>query len=175
MLPIHILWINLVTDGLPALALSVEKAEGDVMKRQPRHPKESIFAHGLGYHAIWVGILMAIVTLSIQSWSIAASGTHWQTMVFTVLCLTQLGHVLAIRSERQSLFTMGLFSNKLLLGAVVLTFLLQMATIYIPLLNGIFKTEPLTLVELLITILASSIVFFAVEIEKLIFRRSDKR
>ena len=175
LLPIHILWINLVTDGLPALALSVEPAEGDVMNRPPRHPKESVFAHGLGYHAIWVGILMAIVTLSIQSWSLGASGTHWQTMVFTVLCLTQLGHVLAIRSERQSLFRMGLFSNKLLLGAVVLTFFLQMATIYVPPLNTIFKTQPLTAGELLITIAASSIVFFAVELEKLIFRRSGRR
>jgi len=174
LLPIHILWINLVTDGLPALALSVEPAEGDVMNRPPRHPKESVFAHGLGYHAIWVGILMAIVTLSIQSWSLGASGTHWQTMVFTVLCLTQLGHVLAIRSERQSLFRMGLFSNKLLLGAVVLTFFLQMATIYVPPLNTIFKTQPLTAGELLITIAASSIVFFAVELEKLIFRRSGR-
>ncbi len=175
LLPIHILWINLVTDGLPALALSVEPAEGDVMNRPPRHPKESIFAHGLGYHAIWVGILMAIVALSIQAWSLGASGSHWQTMVFTVLCLTQLGHVLAIRSERQSLFRMGLFSNKLLLGAVVLTFFLQMATIYIPLLNTIFKTQPLTAGELLITIGASSIIFFAVELEKLIFRRSGRR
>lgn len=171
LLPIHILWINLVTDGLPALALSVEPREGDVMTRPPRHPKESIFAHGLGFHAIWVGILMAAVTLSMQSWSLAAAGMHWQTMVFTVLCLTQLGHVLAIRSERQSLFTMGLFSNKLLLGAVILTFFLQMATIYIPQLNPIFKTEPLTVRELLIVVLASCIVFVAVEIEKLIVRR----
>ncbi|MBP1746961.1 MAG: calcium-transporting ATPase, partial [Deltaproteobacteria bacterium] len=132
LLPIHILWINLVTDGLPALALSVEPAEGDVMKRPPRHPKESIFAHGLGLHAIWVGILMGVIVLSIQAWSLSSAGAHWQTMVFTVLCLTQLGHVLAIRSERQSLFTMGLFSNKPLLGAVALTFLLQMAVIYIP-------------------------------------------
>ena len=175
LLPIHILWINLVTDGLPALALSVERAEGDMMNRPPRHPKESVFAHGLGYHTIWVGILMAVVTLSIQSWSITTSGSHWQTMVFTVLCLTQLGHVLAIRSERQSLFTLGLFSNKPLLGAVVLTFLLQIATIYIPFLNGIFKTEPLTAGELFLAIVASSVVFCAVEIEKLIFRLFDKK
>ena len=171
LLPIHILWINLVTDGLPALALSVEPAEGDVMKRPPRHPKESIFAHGLGLHAIWVGILMGVIVLSIQAWSLSSAGAHWQTMVFTVLCLTQLGHVLAIRSERQSLFTMGLFSNKPLLGAVALTFLLQMAIIYTPAMNRIFKTEPLTAGELLIAIAASSIVFFAVEVEKLLVRK----
>ena len=144
LLPIHILWINLVTDGLPALALSVEPAEGDVMRRPPRHPKESIFAHGLGLHAIWVGLLMAGVVIFVQAWSLTTGHAHWQTMVFTVLCLSQLGHVLAIRSEKESLFKMGVFSNKYLLGAVVLTFILQMATIYVPFLNRIFKTEPLT-------------------------------
>ncbi|MBI5675858.1 MAG: cation-translocating P-type ATPase [Nitrospirae bacterium] len=166
LLPIHILWINLVTDSLPALALSAEPAEGDVMSRPPRHPKESIFAYGLGIHAIWVGLLMGGVVLFVQAWSINTGHAHWQTMVFTVLCLTQLGHVLAIRSEKQSLFTIGLFTNKYLLGAVVLTFMLQMATIYIPVFNSVFKTEPLTINELALTLALSSIVFIAVEIEK---------
>jgi Ca2+-transporting ATPase len=174
LLPIHILWINLVTDGLPALALSVEPAEGDVMGRPPRHPGESIFAHGLGLHAIWVGLLMGGIVLFIQAWSIKTGHAHWQTMVFTVLCLTQLGHVLAIRSEKQSLFTIGVFSNKYLLGAVVLTFVFQMATIYMPVLNPVFKTEPLSLNELLITVAASTVVFFAVETEKL-YRRKKER
>ncbi|MBP1747375.1 MAG: calcium-transporting ATPase, partial [Deltaproteobacteria bacterium] len=109
--------------------------------------------------------------LVIQGSTLASSNSHWQTMVFTVLCLTQLGHVLAIRSEQQSLFKIGLLSNKPLLGAVALTFLLQMATIYVPVLNRIFKTEPLTAGELMIALVASSIVFFAVEAEKLIIRR----
>jgi len=170
LLPIHILWINLVTDGLPALALSVEPEEEDVMNRPPRHPKESIFAHGLGVHAIWVGLLMAGIVLSTQAFAIKTGNSHWQTMVFTVLCLTQLGHVLAIRSEKVSLFKMGLFSNKYLLGAVILTFIFQMATIYIPSLNPIFKTVPLTFNELIWTLVLSSIVFIAVEIEKLIKR-----
>ena len=155
-----------MTDSLPALALSVEPAEEDVMGRPPRHPKESIFAHGLGIHAIWVGLLMGGVVLFVQDWSLRTGHAHWQTMVFTVLCLTQLGHVLAIRSETKSLFTIGLFSNNYLLGAVALTFILQMATIYIPALNPVFRTEPLTLNELALTIALSSVVFFAVEIEK---------
>lgn len=171
LLPIHILWINLMTDGLPALALSVEPEEGDVMKRPPRHPMESIFAHGLGAHAVWVGLLMAAIVLSVQAWSIKTGHAHWQTMVFTVLCLTQLGHVLAIRSERESLFKIGLFSNPYLLGAVLFSFISQMATIYIPFLNPVFKTEPLTLKELIITLLLSSIIFFAVEIEKYVRRK----
>jgi Ca2+-transporting ATPase len=174
-LPIHILWINLVTDGLPALALSVEPAEGDVMSRPPRHPKESIFAHGLGFHALWVGLLMAGITLFVQAWSIRTGHAHWQTMVFTVLCLTQLGHVLAIRSEKESLFTIGIFSNNYLLGSVLLTFVLQMATIYVPFLNPLFKTEPLTLNELAFTLVLSSVVFFAVEVEKLIKRKRFKK
>jgi Ca2+-transporting ATPase len=172
LLPIHILWINLVTDGLPALALSAEPAEGDVMRRPPRRPGESIFAHGLGYHAIWVGLLMAGVVLAAQAWSLEIGHARWQTMVFTVLCLTQLGHVLAIRSERESLFTIGLFSNKYLAGAVALTFALQMATVYIPPLNPVFKTEPLTLRELLFTLALSSVIFFAVEIEKWVRRKT---
>ncbi|MDH5768742.1 MAG: cation-translocating P-type ATPase C-terminal domain-containing protein, partial [Nitrospirota bacterium] len=171
LLPIHILWINLMTDGLPALALSVEPAEGNVMKRPPRHPKESIFAHGLGIHAIWVGLLMAGIILFVQAWFIKTEHAHWQTMVFTVLCLTQLGHVLAIRSERESLFKIGLLSNKPLLGAVLLSFIFQMATIYVPFLNPIFKTKPLTLDELFITLGLSSIVLFAVEAEKCWRRR----
>ena len=170
LLPIHLLWINLVTDGLPALALSAEPAEGDVMSRPPRHPRESVFAGGLGAHAIWVGLLMAGMVLLVQHWSITGENSHWQTMVFTVLCLTQLGHVLAIRSEKQSLFTIGIFSNEYLLAAVALTFLLQMATIYVPLLNPVFKTAPLTPGELLFCIAWSSLVFVAVEIEKAIKR-----
>jgi Ca2+-transporting ATPase len=171
LLPIHILWINLMTDGLPALALSVEPEEGDVMKRPPRRPGESIFAHGLGIHAIWVGLLMAGLVLSMQTWTIRTESAHWQTMVFTVLCISQLFHVLAIRSEKESLLRAGLFSNKPLLSAVILSFGLQMAVIYIPFLNPLFRTEPLSAGELAITLAVSSVVFFAVEGEKFFKRR----
>ena len=92
-------------------------------------------------------------------------------MVFTVLCLSQMGHVIAIRSERESIFTQGFLSNKPLVGAFLLTFALQMATIYVPQLKPIFKTEPLTPNELLFTLVLSSVVFIAVEIEKLMKRR----
>ena len=170
LLPIHILWINLVTDGLPALALSAEPEEKDLMKRPPRDPRESIFAQGLGIHAIWVGLLMAGVALGLQAWAIHLGDRHWQTMVFTTLCFLQLGHVLAIRSERVSLFEQGLFSNKPLLASVLLTVLLQMATIYIPALNLVFKTEPLAAGELILVFVLSSAVFTAVEIEKWVKR-----
>jgi Ca2+-transporting ATPase len=175
LLPIHILWINLVTDGLPGLALAAEPAEKNIMKRPPRHPQESIFSHGLGGHIMWVGLLMGFVSIFTQAWSIKTGLAHWQTMVFTVLCLSQMGHVLAIRSEKESLFSLGLYTNKPLWGAFALTFALQMATIYVPFLNPIFKTEPLTLSELTITIALSSIVFCAVEIEKFFRRLKDSR
>lgn len=172
LLPIHILWINLMTDGLPALSLSAEPEEGDVMNRPPRPPEESIFAHGLGIHVLWVGLLMAAIVLFVQDWSIRTNHGSWQTMVFTVLCLTQLGHVLAIRSEKRSFFKSGIFSNPYLIAAVVLTFSLQMAVIYVPFLNPIFKTVPLSLAELVFTLALSSTVFFAVEAEKAMKRRT---
>jgi P-type Ca2+ transporter type 2C len=174
LLPIHILWINLVTDGLPGLALAAEPAGKGIMERPPRHPKESIFAQGLGVHIVWVGLLMGAASLFTQAWSLKTGHAHWQTMVFTVLCLSQMGHVLAIRSDRESIFAQGFLSNKPLVGAFLLTLALQMATIYVPVLNPIFRTEPLTLNELLFSFVLSSVVFIAVEIEKLIRRLRAK-
>jgi Ca2+-transporting ATPase len=171
LLPIHILWVNLVTDGLPALALTAEPAERGVMRRPPRSPQESIFAHGMWQHMFWVGLLMTVLTLLIQSWAYHSGSAHWQTMVFTVLTLAQLANVLAIRSEKESLFTIGLFSNRPMMLAIVATFLLQMATIYLPVLNTIFKTEPLDMAELVLCIGAASIVLVAVEIEKWLVRQ----
>ncbi|HMI61494.1 MAG TPA: cation-translocating P-type ATPase C-terminal domain-containing protein, partial [Puia sp.] len=165
----HILWINLVSDGLPAISLSFEKAEKDIMNRPPRPPQQSVFANGRGAHMIWVGMLMAGIALSLQGWAIN-HGLHWQTIVFNVLCLSQLGHVMAIRSQNQSLFKLGIFSNNPLIGSVILAFLLQFAITYIPFLQAIFKTESLTVNEFILVAVASSLVFFAVEIEKAIFR-----
>jgi Ca2+-transporting ATPase len=171
LLPIHILWINLVTDGLPGLALAVEPEEKGVMRRPPRPPKESIFAHGMWQHMLWVGLLMGTVSLLTQAWAIHTGNGHWQTMVFTVLTLSQLGHVMAIRSEQESLWTQGVFSNRPLIMALLFTVALQMAVIYVPWLNPIFKTAALALPELAFCVAMSSIVFFAVEGEKWLRRR----
>ena len=167
LLAIHILWINLITDGLPGLALASEKPEPDIMHRPPRDPKENIFAGGMAWHILWVGLLMGFVTLGMQWWAINHSDTHWQTMAFTVLCFSQLGHVMAIRSDRRSLFRIGMFSNKPMLLALAITFSLQLMVIYLPFMNEIFRTHPLTLEELAITLAVSSIVFWAVEVEKM--------
>ena len=166
LLPIHILWVNLVTDGLPGLALAAEPAERGIMRRPPRPPQESLFAQGLGWSIVRIGLLLAALCLGVQHWAIQSGDTHWQTMVFTVLTLAQMALVLAIRSENDSLFTIGLFSNKPLLGAVLLTFALQMATIYVPWLNPIFKTQPLPAWELGLCIALAALVFVAVELEK---------
>jgi Ca2+-transporting ATPase len=171
LLPIHILWINLVTDGLPGLALAVEPEEKGIMKRPPRPPRESIFSHGMWQDIIWVGLLMGGVTLFTQVWAYHTGHVHWQTMVFTVLTLSQMGNVLALRSERVSFFQLGPWTNLPLLGAVVLTVALQMATIYIPALNPIFKTDPLDPDELVLCLALSSVVFIAVESEKWFIRQ----
>ena len=171
LLPIHILWINLVTDGLPSLALTAEPAERGIMRRPPRPPQESIFAHGMWQHMLWVGLLMAALTLFIQAWAYRTGNAHWQTMVFTVLTLTQLVHVMVIRSEKESLFAIGLFSNRPMALAIFVTFLLQMATIYVPALHPIFKTEALDADELVICLVVSAVVLLAVEIEKWLVRR----
>ena len=171
LLPIHILWINLVTDGLPGLALAAERGERNLMSRPPRRPTESIFAHGMWQHIVWVGLTMGAVCLVLQAGSLGRGETRWQTMVFTVLCLSQLGHALAIRSERDSTFRIGFWSNPVLMGTVLFTVGLQLATIYVPALNPVFKTDPLDLSELLLCLVASTIVFFAVEGEKWCVRR----
>lgn len=171
LLPIHILWINLVTDGLPGLALVMEPQEKEIMTRPPRPPKESIFSHGLWQHMLWVGFLIGAVSLIAQAWAFHTGSTSWQTMVFTTLTFAQLANVMAIRSEKESLFTLGVLSNRYLLAAVTITVLLQLATIYVEPLQAIFKTQALTLNELLICTGLAIIVFFAVEVEKWLIRK----
>ncbi len=166
LLPIHILWVNLVTDGLPGLALAAEPAERGTMQRPPRAPAESLFANGMWQHIFGVGLLLGGLCLGIQAWALSTGHAHWQTMVFTVLTLGQMAHVMAIRSESVPLWRLGLGSNRPLLGAVLLTFALQMATIYVPFLNPIFKTQPLSLPELALCLAAASVVWVVVEIEK---------
>jgi len=140
LLPIHILWINLVSDGVPAISLSFEKAEKDVMNRPPRPPLQSVFAEGRGMHMIWVGTLMAGIALCLQAWSIR-NGLHWQTMVFNFLCLAQFAHVLAIRSGKDSFFQVGLFSNKVLIIGIMVSIALQTVITFVPYFQPIFETK----------------------------------
>jgi Ca2+-transporting ATPase len=171
LLPLQILWINLVTDGPPALALSAEPAERGIMRRPPHPPDENVFARGLGRHVAWVGALMALVSLATGLWYSRFAPEIWQTMVFTTLTLSQLSHVMAIRSGDESLFRVGPLSNKPLLGAVALTFLLQLLAIYAPLFQGFLETEALPLADLAVAAALSTIIFWAVEVEKWFARR----
>ncbi len=175
LLPIHILWVNLLTDGLPGLALAEEPAERDVMSHPPRPPRESVFARGLGAHVIWVGLLIGALALGTQAWALDAGVAEWQSMVFSVLVFSQLVHALAIRSETRSLFSIGLGTNKALLGAIALSLALQLALIYVPWLQGIFHTAALSAGQLAIVLVLPLTVLLAVEAEKLLVRRGILR
>ena len=167
LLPLQILWINLVTDGLPGLALAAEPAERGTMDRPPYGPEESVFSRGIGLQIFWIGALMGLVSLGVgyRAWLNDSDGT-WQTMIFTTLTMAQMGHALAIRSSRDSLFRIGLLSNPYMLGAVLLTFVMQLAVIYLPFLQSIFQTQALSPLELVISLLMSTVVFWGVEFDK---------
>ncbi len=168
LLPLQILWMNLVTDGLPGLALGFEPAEPDVMQRRPNPRDESIFARGLGSHILWAGPLMGVVAL-LTGWAYWRAGDDsWQTMLFTVMTVSQMFHVLAIHQERRSVFGRGFISNPLLLGAVVLTVLLQFALLYVPGLQGVFGTQALDLGHILIAFALSTVILWVIEAQKLV-------
>ncbi|GAB4526925.1 MAG: cation-translocating P-type ATPase [Anaerolineae bacterium] len=170
LLPLQILWINLVTDGLPGLALTLEPAERGTMRRPPYSPQESIFGRGLGRDIVWVGLLMALVSLGVGYWGWSSGNAAWQTIIFTTLVLSQLGNALALRSERESLFSIGLLSNRAMLGTLLLTFGLQLAVVYVPFLQAIFKTQALSPRDLVISLVLSTVVFWGVETKKLLFQ-----
>ncbi len=174
LLPLQILWINLVTDGLPGLALAVEQAERDTMKRPPYPPDEPVFARGMVRDIAWIGLMMGVVSLALGYWywfEHDAPDERWRTIIFTVLTLAQMGNAMSIRSNRDSLFKIGVFSNRALVGAVGLTFVLQLAVIYWPPLQQLFKTVSLTGGELIACIALSSVVFWTVEIQKWVLQR----
>jgi Ca2+-transporting ATPase len=174
LLPLQILWMNLVTDGLPALALSAEPPESNTMQRLPYPPSESIFARGMGRHVVWVGMLMGLLSLGIGYWYWKANDPNWQTMIFTTLTFSQMAHLLAIRSGRHSLFRAGLFSNKPLLAAVCLTIVLQLALLYVASLRQVFRTTALSSVDLAATAAFAAVIFCVVELEKYLLNQKNK-
>ena len=182
--PLQILWMNLVTDGFPALALAVEPAEPDVMKRPPHDPKESIFARGLGAYMLRIGIVFSIISISLMYWAyyhaqnpaIPGDPERWKTMVFTTLCLAQMGHAIAVRSNTQMTYQMSPVSNPFVLAAVIVTSVLQLMLVYVEPLRNFFGTQLLSPMELLICFGFSTLMFVWVEFEKLIkrlFKRTD--
>ena len=174
--PLQILWMNLVTDGLPALALALEPGEPNVMNRSPHDPQESIFARGLGLYMIRIGIIFALLTIVLMVWAYnhysldSNSPDRWKTMVFTTLCLAQMGHALAVRSDTRLTIEMNPFSNLYLLAAIILTTVLQLCLIYVAPLRNFFETSILSGADLLICFGFSLLVFIWIEGEKL-FKR----
>lgn len=171
LLPLQILWVNLVTDGLPGLALTVEPAERDTMQRPPHSPKENIFGRGMGRDILVVGLIMGLISLGVGYFAWLRGDPAWQTMAFTTLTMAQMGNALAVRSERYSLWQIGLFSNRLILGAVLLTFALQMMVVYVPFFQNIFSTMPLTITDLVISLGCAVLVYFSIEVYKIIVNR----
>jgi Ca2+-transporting ATPase len=166
LLPIHILWINLVTDGLPGLALAAEPAERGIMRRPPRPHGESLFAGGSWQHIVWVGLVMATATLLLQAGALQYDAAHWQTMTFTALALAQLGQAMVVRAEHVSIFAHGLLSNRAMLAALGLTVTLQMLAIYLPIGNRLLRTSPLSAGELAICIAVALTPSVLVELRK---------
>ncbi len=149
LLPIQILWINLVTDGLPALALGVDPADRDIMSRKPRHPREGIFAHGLLWRALGSGVFIALVTLAVfcTAWFGSKDLDLARTMTFNTLVLAQLFFVFTCRSEHHSIVELGFFTNTKLVLAVACSAALQAAVNYTPFLQPVFHTVPLNPVQ----------------------------
>jgi Ca2+-transporting ATPase len=166
LVPLQILWINLLTDGLPGLALTVEPAEPNTLHRPPYPPDEPIFGRAMVRDILWVGLVIGRVPLGMGIWYWYANHPAWQTMIFTTLTLLQLGNALALRSQRDSLFRLGLLSNKALVGALAVTCILQLAVVYLPFLQTIFHTVALSAYDLALALIASTIAFWSVELRK---------
>ena len=169
LLPLQLLWLNLMTDGLLGLSMGVEPAEKHVMRRQPHKPSDGIFSGGMGRQVAWVGIAIGVLTLGVGFWYYRQGNAQWQSMMFTTLAFLQVFQALATRSNTESLFTIGPFSNRVMWGVIVLVVGLQLVALYTPL--GVFLVlTPLTVVDVLVCIGLGLVLFIAVEIEKLFLR-----
>ncbi|MES2777704.1 MAG: cation-translocating P-type ATPase [Bacteroidota bacterium] len=173
LLPIQILWINLVTDGLPGLALVAEPAEKDIMNRPPRPPKQNLFAGGLVQKILLTGIILAMSAIFIQWWAIQQGFDvlTQHTMVFTTLCFVQLGNALSVRSVYHSIFSSAIFANKGMWGAIALTVALQLLIMYVPFLQPIFKTTALGLKPMLVIVAVTVVSLLLIELLKFLNSR----
>ncbi len=180
--PVHLLWINLITDTFPALALGMEKAESDLMQRKPRDPKESLFAGGLGINVIYQGIMVAILTLLAYFIGHYIESGKWEfvnspdgvTMAFLTMSMAEIFHSFNMRSQRRSVFTLktqNLYLYVAMLGSFVLTTLV----ISVPFLSNAFGFEPISLAEYLISMILAVTVIPIVEIVKLIGNLAAKK
>jgi Ca2+-transporting ATPase len=177
LLPIQILWINLVTDGAPALAMSYESGEPTVMTRSPYRPTEGVFARGVGRRILWVGLLVGIISLGVgfAAYRSDPDARAWQTMIFSTLTFCQLAFALTVRLEKQTVLGSVFFKNKILLASVVGTLVAQLLIVYLPFFQQLFKTVSLSPSQVSVCLATSLIVAVALEMEKYILRRSERR
>jgi Ca2+-transporting ATPase len=173
LLPLQLLWLNLLTDGLLGVGLGVEPAERNIMKRKPFSPQASIFSGGVGGQIIRFGLLIGAISLGMGAWHFFTGHDDWQTMMFTTLAFAQIWQALGIRSGNDSLFKVGLLSNKALFGLALVVALAQLAAIYVPALTRFLSTQPLELTDLLLCVAAGAVVFFYAELEKVFLRRKE--
>jgi len=174
LLPIHILWINLVTDGMPALALGVDPTDPGIMNRPPRRPDESVLTRGRALLMVTQGALIAFCSLLAFClvYYVEQEGLkRAMTATFIVLSCSQIFHSFNCRSNTVSLFKVGLFTNPKLIMAALISFGLQMAVVYVPFLQAIFKTEPLGLFDWILVLLISSLPLWVMELIKAAHRR----
>nr|WP_320026343.1 cation-translocating P-type ATPase [uncultured Acetobacterium sp.] len=178
--PVHLLWINLITDSFPAIALGMEGEESDTMKNPPRESKEGIFSRGLGVDVIWQGVMVAVVTIiayfvghymEAGVWEIAESADG-MTMAFLTLSMAEMFHSLNMRSRRQSIFKMK-HQNKFLFLAMAASLVLTTAVIFIPPIAAAFEFEPISLTEYFTAMGLAVVVIPIVEIVKFFQRKYE--
>jgi len=180
----QILWVNLITDSLPAIALGMDPGDRDVMKQKPRNPKESFFAQGASFRAIVGGILIGAFTLIAFYYGLWEHGYHLdtgkipddvlsyaRTMAFIVLAVSQLFYSLSMRNFNKSILQIGLFSNLLLIGSIVVGITLQLTVIYVPVLANAFGVQSISITDVIIVIGFCFIPFIVNEVIKFLTRR----
>ena len=179
--PVHLLWINLITDCFPALALGMEKSEGDIMRRSPRNAKDGIFAGGMGIDVVLQGVIVTILTLSAYFIGHFIEAGRWEivnsadgmTMAFLTLSMVEIFHSFNMRSRRKSVFSLK-NQNKFLWGAMILSFILTTAVIYVPFLSDAFGFEHISLLEYAIAMGLAVVIIPIIELVKLVQRKAGK-
>jgi len=180
LLPIQILWMNLVTDGLPALALGVDPPDTDLMEISPRPPDEKPITKEMFVRIAMVGLIIAIGTLftfwiEINEWGTGTLGiSKARTVAFTTVVMFQMFYVLSSRSFKHTVFSIGALKNRKLLAAVAISILLQASVIYIPPIAAIFRTVPLDIMDWVIIVGISSSVFIIIESMKAVRERMNR-
>lgn len=174
LLPLQLLWLNLMTDGLLGLSLGVEPAEPHVMRRRPHSPHAGIFSDGMGAQVVWTGLFIGIVTVAIGfAYHELKPGGPWQTLMFTTLAIMQVFQALGTRSNRESIFTLGLASSPIMLGAIALVVGLQVMAVYTPVVSTtLLQVQALGVREWMLVSGAGGAMLLSSEIEKWWRRRT---